>query len=91
MVVHGAHTVGARDGLAGLPFLNWSSAHGDLRVPHFFALHALQIMPLAALVLTRTRWRPAAQLTALLAFFGAYMTVVALLFRQAMAGHPLIG
>src|SRR5450755_2366075 len=27
MVVHGSHTVGARDGGAGLPFVNWSREH----------------------------------------------------------------
>ena len=43
-----SHTVGAVDGGPGLPILNWSLNHGDLRIPHFFGLHSLQILPLLA-------------------------------------------
>ncbi|WP_139352847.1 hypothetical protein [Algoriphagus sp. A40] len=40
------HTVGAEDGQAGLPFLGWAKAYGDLRIFHFLGLHGLQILPL---------------------------------------------
>lgn len=48
----GGHWVGgtANDAL-GLLVFNWSRDGGDLRVAHFFALHAMQIMPLLALFL----------------------------------------
>jgi hypothetical protein len=90
IVVHGSHTIGAPDGLAGLPFLNWSMAHGDLRVAHFFALHALQAFTLIGLALSNTRMR--AQLQTALVFLAAtvYTAMVWLLFEQAMAGKPLL-
>ena len=90
IVAHMGHTVGARDGGAGLPLVNWSTAHGDLRVPHFFALHALQAMVLLGWGLSRTRWPSRAQVSAVLTGSVAYMAGVWLLFEQAMAGRPVI-
>ena len=86
-----AHTVGAPDGGPGLPFLNWSTTHGDLRIAHFFALHALELLPLIGWALSRTRLPARAQLTALFATTAAYFVIVWLLFRQAIAGRPLLG
>jgi hypothetical protein len=90
VMVSGAHTVGAPDGGAGIPVTGWSREHGDLRVAHFLGLHALQVLPLAALALRRTR-ASGAQRTRLIAVLaGSYAGLVGLLLWQALRGQPLL-
>ncbi len=89
MVAHGGHTVGAADGGAGLPFVNWSVSHGDLRAPHFLALHALQAMPLLGWATTKTSLPARGQLAATVALSTLYCAVVWWLFQAAMAGRPV--
>jgi len=86
----GSHWVGgiASDAY-GLPLLGWSRTGGDLRVAHFFALHAQQAMPalgLLAVALGRAGMRWAIVLAAI-----AYVGLVAYTFVQAMSGMPFIG
>lgn len=90
----GGHWVGgtANDAL-GWAVLNWSRDGGDLRVAHFFAQHAMQILPLLALALAlawptmrsangqRSIWLAAAAFSVFCIF-----TLV-----QAMLGLPFLG
>jgi len=90
MVLHGGHTVGANDGLRGLPVVNWSLDHGDLRIAHFFALHALQAFPLLGWLLSRTSMPVKPQLALTCIGAALYLGAVWVLFHQAMAGRPLL-
>jgi hypothetical protein len=88
----GGHTVGAPDGGPGLPGLGWSTQHGDLRVPHFFGLHGLQIIPfLGWLALRRRRNEAAArQIGFVFAIASSYLALVAILTVQALRGQSII-
>lgn len=88
----GAHTVGAPDGGPGLPVTGWSTEHGDLRIPHFVGLHALQALPIVAWLLRRyaTRLRETAQVRLVRLATVACAGVVVLLAVQAERGLPLL-
>jgi hypothetical protein len=90
MTIVGAHTVGAPDGGPGLIGTGWSTEHGDLRIPHFIGLHALQVLPLAALLLARRQ--VARQLSArLMIVVGvSYAALYVILVVQALRGVPLV-
>jgi hypothetical protein len=92
MIANAAHTVGAPDGGPGLPLVNWSTRAGDLRVAHFLAFHALQLLPLAGDGLSRYKagWTRARQVACVFALALLYAAVVSLIFRQALGGRPLL-
>jgi hypothetical protein len=85
----GAHTVGAPDGGPGLPGTGWSVTHGDLRVPHFLGLHAMQTLPLLVFALGRRRSElQRVRLTIVAA--ASYVSLFALLLWQALRAQSLI-
>ena len=88
----GAHSVGVVDGGPGLPVVGWSTTGGDLRIPHFVGLHALQVLPALGLLVAHSgaalslRRRAALIWTAGLGYAG----LVGLLTWQALRGQPLL-
>jgi hypothetical protein len=95
IVGNNAHTVGAADGGPGLPFVNWSTEYGDLRVAHFFGMHALQALPLLGFVLDRTTRsrQPSVNSVArnsVIAVSILWLAVTAGLLYSALEGRPLL-
>ena len=90
MLIAGAHTVGAPDGGAGLPGTGWSTEHGDLRVAHFVGLHALQVLPVIALLLRRTRVNTLARVRLTVTAAVSYASLFVILLTQALRGQSLL-
>lgn len=94
--IAGAHAVGVADGGPGIALLGWSTVAGDYRVPHFIGMHALQVLPLFALVLVALgrRWSALAsskvQLRLVITATAVYAALLMLLTLQAMAGQSVV-
>jgi len=94
--IAGAHTIGVPDGGPGLPLLGWSTVAGDLRIPHFVGMHALQAIPLTALLLELLAGRipalaePRTRLRLIWVVIGLYVGMLALLTGQALAGQSIV-
>jgi hypothetical protein len=91
MTIAGAHTVGAPDGGQGLPGTNWSREHGDLRVPHFIGLHAVQMLPLIGLLLRRRAASERARLHLMRIAASSYAALFGILLWQALRGQAIVG
>jgi hypothetical protein len=84
----GGHSVGVEDGGPSMLLTGWSTTGGDLRIPHFVGIHALQALPLLLLVLRR--FPAPIQLRLVLVAAGTYAGLVGLVLWQALRGQPLI-
>jgi hypothetical protein len=86
----GGHAVGAAEDGPGIPLVRWSATGGDLRVPHFVGLHAMQLLPLA-LLLRRRRGGPGpADPRFIRGIAVGWIALVTATFVQALAGRPLL-
>ena len=83
------HGVGVVPEGETLPLFGWSREGGDLRVAHFFATHALHVLPFIGLVLTKFFSDRIARAGV---WIGAalFITLVILTLFQALMGRPFI-
>ena len=92
--ISGAHSVGVADGGPGLPVLGWSTVAGDLRIPHFFGLHGLQVLLVLGFLLTLPLARAmfsVGQRVALVWTAGlGYLGLIGLLTWQALRGQSIV-
>ena len=90
----GAHSVGVPDGGPGLPVVGWSTVGGDLRVAHFFGIHAMQVLPFFGWFIGRRkifrRLKENHRLALIFTAGSAYLGFVLLLTWQALRGRSLI-
>jgi hypothetical protein len=89
MTIAGAHTVGAPDGGPGIVGTGWSRTHGDLRVSHFVGLHAVQVLPILALLLRRRVAAERARARLVIVAATSYAALFVILLVQALRGVPL--
>ena len=91
VTVAGAHTVGVADGGPGLPVVGWSTVGGDLRIPHFVGMHALQLVPFVGWWVSRRKQLSSRQQTALVWTLGGfYLGLTALFTVQALRAQSVV-
>ncbi len=79
---------GIRSDAGGLPVVKWSRSGGDLRVAHFFGIHAMHFIPAWGLALHGLRLPAAQARIAIWAFAVIYTVFSSLTFVQALRRQP---
>jgi hypothetical protein len=89
--ITGAHAVGVKDGGPGLPMVGWSTEGGDLRAPHFFGMHAMQILPLLGWWLQRRKkMRERSRVGLIWTSAIGYDGMLSIQIWQALRAQPLL-
>lgn len=81
---------GAPTDAGGLPVVQWSRSGGDLRVPHFFGIHAMHFLPCFAWLLGRVRLPPGQEKLLVWGGAAAFTVLTIATFVQARAGLPFM-
>lgn len=79
---------GVRTDAFGMPITGWATRGGDLRVPHFFATHLMQALPLAGWIADRVDPSRTGGWIRLAAAGGLALAAATLV--QAIAGRPFL-
>ncbi len=74
----------------GLPLFTWSRSGGDLRVAHFFGIHAMHFIPAFALALGLIKLQPSAAKGAVWGFAVLFSGFCTWTFVQAVRGVPFL-
>lgn len=69
--------------------MGWARDGGDLRVAHFFATHAMHVIPVVGFLASRNM-APAAGRTTVLFASGLFVALVAYTFVEALMGRPFL-
>lgn len=87
----GSHFVAGAAGMptGSWPLVGWATDHGDLRVAHFFATHALHALSLLGLAVVATLGRERGSGAVWLAS-ALYAALVVYAFLEAVAGRPFL-
>ena len=81
---------GALTDAGGLPLFNWSRSGGDLRVAHFFGIHAMHFVPAIAALAAAARLPGAKHVACAWLIAAAFSVLTVLTFAQAVFGKPFL-
>ncbi len=73
----------------GLPIFGWARDGGDLRAAHFFATHAMHLIPIFGLMLSPVRSQHLS-LVLIITFSICYVLFVSYIFIEALEGKPFV-